>query len=300
MIGELAALGAAISWAIAPLFYKKALVNTNPISANIVRCLTNGFVLVVLLFSMGKAGVLLSLPAWALILTVISGIIGLGVGDTLYMVGLKSIGVSRAVPLSSTYPLFSLIWAVFLLGQPLSSLALVGAVFILTGIWLLSKQKSENLKSNSKNRVMLIGISASLITAIVWSISLALMDIVVSESAASTLDANYALVTLRMAAVALFSLTIAGFVDKERGFAKISRKGVFLLCVGGLIANGLGWVLMNYSFILIPQTQAVPISSTSPLFAALAGFLFFRENVTARVAVGALAIVFGIVLVFLV
>jgi drug/metabolite transporter, DME family len=300
MIGELAALGAAISWAIAPLLYRKALTNTNPISANIVRCLTNGFVLVVLLFSLGKAGVLLSLPAWALILTVISGIIGLGVGDTLYMVGLKSIGVARTVPLASTYPLFSLIWVVFLLDQSLSSLSIIGAVSILIGIWLLSKQKSNNLKSDPKNKAMLIGIMASLVTAIVWSISLALMDIVVSESAAIGLDANYALVTLRIAAVALFSLALAGFVDKERGFAKISRKGVLLLCIGGLVANGLGWVLMNYSFLIIPQTQAVPISSTSPLFAALAGLLFFQENLTTRVVVGVLAIVAGSVLVFLV
>jgi drug/metabolite transporter, DME family len=300
MIGELAALGAAISWAIAPLLYRKALANTNPISANIVRCLTNGFVLVVLLFSLGKAGVLLSLPAWALILSVISGIIGLGVGDTLYMVGLKSIGVARTVPLASTYPLFSLIWVVFLLDQSLSSLSIIGAVSILIGIWLLSKQKSNNLKSDPKNKAMLIGIMASLVTAIVWSISLALMDIVVSESAAIGLDANYALVTLRIAAVALFSLALAGFVDKERGFAKISRKGVLLLCIGGLVANGLGWVLMNYSFLIIPQTQAVPISSTSPLFAALAGLLFFQENLTTRVVVGVLAIVAGSVLVFLV
>lgn len=300
MIGELAALGAAISWAIAPLLYKKALSNTSPVSANIVRCLTNGLVLVVLLFAWGKIGILFSLPTWAIALTVASGIIGLGVGDTLYMVALKSIGVSRAVPLASTYPLFSLVWAVFLLGQPLSPLALVGAVSILIGIWILSRQKSTDSKSDLKNKTLLIGVSASLVTATVWSISLALMDVVVSDSSASGLDANYALVTLRMAAVALFSLAMAGFIDKERGFAKISRKGVLLLCVGGLVANGLGWILMNYSFLVIPPTQAVPISSTSPLFAAIAGLLFFRERATLRVVSGALAIVAGIVLVFLV
>jgi drug/metabolite transporter, DME family len=99
----------AISWAIAPILYRNALVNTNPISANIVRCVTNGIVLTVFLVVLGLTNILGSLPPWVLIFTVISGIIGLGVGDTLYMWGLKALGVSRAVPLASTYPLFGLI-----------------------------------------------------------------------------------------------------------------------------------------------------------------------------------------------
>jgi drug/metabolite transporter (DMT)-like permease len=37
MIGELTALGAAISWAVSALFYKKAVEAAKPISANIIR-----------------------------------------------------------------------------------------------------------------------------------------------------------------------------------------------------------------------------------------------------------------------
>ena len=62
MIGELAALGAGVSWAIAPILYRKALSNTKPISANIVRCATNAAVLVGVLVLFGKVGALASLP----------------------------------------------------------------------------------------------------------------------------------------------------------------------------------------------------------------------------------------------
>jgi len=41
MIGELAALGAAICWAVAPILYKRALFKMKPVSANIVRCASN-------------------------------------------------------------------------------------------------------------------------------------------------------------------------------------------------------------------------------------------------------------------
>ena len=298
MIGELAALGAAISWAIAPIMYKKALVNARPISANIVRCATNAAVLAFLLFAMGLTGVLGSLPLWAILATIISGIIGLGLGDTLYMTGLKTIGVSRSVPLASTYPLFGLIWAVLLLNEIPSALAICGAVIILIGIWLISRQQSGE-QTNISRRTLLVGVTFSLITAVIWSVSITLMDIVISKGA-STLAANYSITTVRITSIACFLMIASPFVDKTRGFLKISKKGVVLLCIGGLIANGLGWVLMNYSFLNIPEAQAITISSTSPLFAAFAGYLLFREKATIWSILGAVTIVAGIVLIFIV
>ncbi|MGF3522381.1 MAG: DMT family transporter [Candidatus Bathyarchaeia archaeon] len=297
MIGEFAALGAAISWAVAPLFYRNALEDTNPVSANIVRCVTNGLVLTVLLVASGTVGVLASLPTWVILVAIVSGAIGLGVGDTLYMLGLKTIGVSRAVPLASTYPLFSLLWAVLFLNQPLSFMTLTGAAIILLGIWLLSKKNSQS--SDAKGKRLLTGVLASLATAVAWSASLTLMDAVFA-SGISGLDANYAIVTVRIASLAVMLTAFSPFIDRNRNFLKITRKTLITLCVGGLVANGLGWLLINYSFLYIPETQAVPISSTSPLFAALAGFLFFKEKATWFSTVGAVAVVAGIFLIFLV
>jgi drug/metabolite transporter (DMT)-like permease len=137
-------------------------------------------------------------------------------------------------------------------------------------------------------------------TSLVWSVSLTLMDLAVTSSSVTGLAANYAVVTLRIAAVALFMLVLAPFIDRDRGFLKINRRTIVLLCIGGLVANGLGWLLMNYSFLNISEAQAVPISSTSPLFAAIAGFLFFQEKASAKTVLGAAAIVVGIALIFIV
>jgi drug/metabolite transporter, DME family len=298
MIGELAALGAAVSWAIAPMLYRNALVNTNPISANIMRCVTNGIVLTVFLVAFGLSGTLVSLPPWVLIFTVISGVIGLGVADTLYMWGIKILGVSRAVPLASTFPLFGLIWATWLLGQPLSVITLTGAAIILLGIWLLSR-KNHAETTNNKGKLVLLGVIASLGTAVIWSISLTMMNMVVS-SGVFGLDTNYAIVTLRIASIAVLLTVFSPFIDKGHGFLKISKKVIVLLCAGGLIANGLGWLLMNYSFLCTSETAAVTISSTSPLFAALAGFLFFREKATLLQILGVISVVAGIILIIIV
>ncbi len=299
ILGELAALGAAISWAVAPILYRRALFTMKPISANIVRCASNAAVLVVILFAFGKASAIASLPIETIIAIVASGVIGLGVGDTLYMIGLNSVGVSRAVPLASTYPLFSLVWATFLLGEPVTATAVIGAFVIVLGIWLLSKERNEKAAA-PKSKLAVKGVIASLATAVAWSISITLMNVAVTAATVNSIDANYAVVTTRIAAIAVFLLVLSPMLDKKHGFLKVKRSTLIELCVGGLVANGLGWLLMNYSFLNILEAQAVPISSTTPLFSALAGFVLFHEKMTVNNILGAVVVVAGIILIFIV
>jgi len=300
MLGEFAALGAAISWAVAPIMYRKALADASPVSANIVRCASNAAVLVVILAGLGLTDALASLPLQVVAVVVVSGIIGLGIGDTLYMVGLKSVGIARAVPLAATYPLFSLLWATILLGESLTFAAVVGAIVILLGIWMLSRER-EDSTIHFRGRAMAWGVTASLLTAVVWSVSITLMDFAVTmPGVVNGLGVNYAVVTVRIAGMALVMLALAPLLDRSRGFLKVGWRAAVLLCVGGLVANGLGWVLMNFSFLNITEAQAVPISSTTPLFSAFAGFLFFREKLTRNNTLGALLVVAGVVLIFLV
>jgi drug/metabolite transporter (DMT)-like permease len=298
ILGEFAALGAAISWAVAPILYRRALFKMKPMSANIVRCASNAAVLMFILLAFGKAGDLLSLPMEVLVITVVSGVIGLGIGDTLYMIGLNSVGVSRAVPLAATYPLFSLIWTV-LLGEPVTVTAVSGAFVILVGIWLLSRERGESV-TDTKGKSAFRGVIVSLATAVVWSISITLMDVAVTMPGVNNIDANYAVVTMRIAAMAVFLLALSPALDREHGFLKVKRSTFIELCVGGLVANGVGWLLMNYSFLNILEAQAVPISSTTPLFSAIAGFVLFHEKMTVNNTLGAVIIVAGIFLIFMV
>jgi drug/metabolite transporter (DMT)-like permease len=223
----------------------------------------------------------------------------LGIGDTLYMIGLNSVGVARAVPLAAAYPLFSLVWATFLLGEPVTATAVLGAFVILLGIWLLSKEKNEGAVE-SKGKLAFRGVIASLAAAVAWSVSITLMNVAVTVTNVSSIDANYAVVTTRIAAIAVFMLALSPVLDRERAFLKAKRSTLIELCVGGLVANAVGWLLMNYSFLNILEAQAVPISSTTPLFSAIAGFALFHEKMTVSNTLGAIVVVAGIFLIFVV
>ncbi|MFB3888697.1 MAG: DMT family transporter [Candidatus Bathyarchaeia archaeon] len=298
LFGELAALGAAVCWAVAPILYRQALFHASPFSANIVRCATNAAVMVAVLVALGWAESLARLPLSVIAITVVSGFVGLFVGDTMYLYGLRSLGVSRAVPLAASYPLFSLIWAA-LLGQPVTAVAVLGAVVILFGIWLLSRGGSD-ATVHLKSRLVVTGVAICLLTAVVWSVSVTLMDVAVSLPGVVGADANFAVVTVRIASVAVLFLALSPLLDRSRGFLKVQRGTLLQLLIGGLVANALGWFLMNYSFLNIAESQAVPISSTTPLFSAIAGFALFREKMTFGNTVGAAVVVAGIALLFIV
>jgi len=296
MMGELAALGAAICWSVAAILYKEALLKTKPISANIVRLSCTSAVLLIFLVVIGKFAVLTSLSAEVVFLACASGIIGLGFGDTLYMVSLKLIGVARAVPLTCIYPLFNLLWAVLLVGETVTLPVVLGAVTIVFGTWLLS-QKKEADAADVQRKTLVKGMTAALITAIVWSVSITTMNMAVREAP----DLDHALVinTVRAAAVSVFLLAFSPILDRELGFWKVKRKTVVALIAGGIVALGLGWFLFTYSFVETLESRAVPISSTTPLFSTLSGIVFLHEKVTAKNAVGSIMIVVGIFLIFM-
>jgi DME family drug/metabolite transporter len=295
MIGELAALSAAICWTASAILYKEALSKAKPISANIMRCVSTSVILVAFLTAIGKSWVLTSVPADAVVLACVSGIVGLGFGDTLYMVSLKRIGVARAVPITCTYPLFNLLWAVFLVREQVTLPVVLGAIIIILGIWLLG-QKKETHANGKKNKNLVIGVACALATAVIWSISITMIDMAVKET--RNLDYALAINTIRVTAIAISLLASAPLIDREFGFLKMQKKTSATLIFGGIVALGFGWFFLTYSFVNTLESQAVPISSTTPLFSTLSAIIFLHERVTMKNVFGSLLIVVGIFLIF--
>ena len=300
MIGELAALGAAVCWTVSAVLYKEALSRAKPISANIVRCACTSILLVAFLTIVGKIGVLTELPVHAVVLAVISGIIGLGLGDTMYMVSLKRLGVARAVPITCTYPLFSLLLMVFLQGETVTLHVVLGAVMIVFGIWLLSRKEKRTGTSELQKKFLVTGVTSALATAIIWAVSITMIDMAVNLPETGNLDHALAVNTLRVSAVTVFLIATAPITDRKYSFLKMQRRTVFTLVSGGIVALALGWFFLTYSFLHTSGSQAVPISSTTPLFATVSGIVFLHEHVTTKDVIGSIIIVVGIFLIFIV
>jgi DME family drug/metabolite transporter len=297
MIGELSALGAAICWAVSAILYKEALLKTKPVSANILRLACTSLILIAFLAIVGKFGVLLNLPTYAVVLASVSGIIGLGLGDTLYMVSLRMIGVARAVPVTCTYPLFSLLWAFSFQKETVTSQVVLGTIAIVAGVWLVS-QGGETNGTETQKKTLAKGVAAALATAVMWSVSITMINMAVTMPETSSLDQAFAINAIRVTAIAVSLTASVPIIDRGLNFLKMDRKTLAVLIAGGIVALALGWFFLAFSFLKIPESQAVPISSTTPLFSTLAGIILLHEKVTAKNAIGSTLIVAGIFLVF--
>ncbi len=99
---------------------------------------------------------------------------------------------------------------------------------ILRGIWLLSREKG-NGGIPIRERIVLTGVAMSLMTAKIWSVSLSLMDVVVSMLGVGSLAANYSVITTRIVSTALFLLILAPILDRNHSFLKIKKSTLALL-----------------------------------------------------------------------
>jgi DME family drug/metabolite transporter len=298
MIGELAALGAALCWTVSAALYKVALSDAKPVSANISRCISTTVFFIVCLGVTGRLQYLAALRVDSLLLAGLSGVIGLCVGDTLYMLSLKLIGVSRAVPVTCTYPLFTMLFATLFFSEQITLLVLLGTVLIVIGIWLISQEKDKS--SGMRKNVLFKGVLVAFIAAVVWGMSIAFMDEALTLSKLGVLDAAFVVNTVRLSATTFSLLAISPFFDRQFGFLKLKKKTWVILALGGIVALGLGWVLLAISLLDIPISYAVPISSVSPLFATLSGAFLLKERVTTTIFVGSVFVVLGTSVLFVV
>lgn len=298
MIGEITALGAALCWTLSAVLYKTALADAKPVSANISRCVSTTLFLILCLVVAGKLQSLTTLPAYQMFLAGLSGAVGLCLGDTMYMHSLSLIGVSKAVPITCTYPLFTMLFAALFSNEQITLFLLFGALLIVVGIQLISQEKNKS--KNLRRSVIFRGVLVALVTAVVWGVSIALMNHALEFSELATLDVAFTINVVRMLATTILFLALSPFIDRKFRFIRLKMKTWMILALGGIVALGLGWTLLALSLLHIQASRAVPISSVSPLFATFLGAVFLKEKVTLRVFVGSVFIVLGTFTLFVV
>ena len=293
MIGELAAIAAAFCFAVAATVYRRPLMSTSAVSASIVRFTSTGAILVGIVLALWGFAPYTALAPQIVMLTMASGMVGLGVGDVLYMTGFKLVGVARTVGLVATYPMFSLGLEVVLGREEVLPHAAAGAATILVGVWLLMHRGAGREPVVSRD-TMRRGAIAGLSTAFLYSVAMILLDEALASMASAGIEGAFALNALRTASGGMLLLLAAPLADREHGFLKLDRHSVALLLLGSLIAYGVGWYLLTWGFILAPAALVVPLSSITPLFATVTAVVFLRERLSTKGIIGVLLIVAGV------
>lgn len=86
----------------------------------------------------GDLSSFLRIDLWSLALITVGVVLGLLIGDILYFEALSRIAVSLAAPLSSTYPLYTVVLSLALLKEKVTARLLTGTGLIILGVCLIT------------------------------------------------------------------------------------------------------------------------------------------------------------------
>lgn len=140
--GALLALLVACIWGINPIFEKFALKNTSPFSVITIRFIFTAICLGVYTLFAGRVDELVKVDSRSLMWILLSGLLGGLLGLFIFFVALKQEDTSKVLPIIASFPMFTAIFAYFLLGETLSLKRLIGIMFVIVGVVLINIKES--------------------------------------------------------------------------------------------------------------------------------------------------------------
>lgn len=141
---NLLALIVAALWGLAPIFEKISLQYMSPIFILSVRFFLVTALLVPFFISTNQAMLLPELNIKNILIILIPGLLAV-LGIFLYFNALSDSSVSKIVPLTAVYPLFTCFYAYIFLKEDFSTEKIIGTVLIVAGVFVLNyKDYFEN------------------------------------------------------------------------------------------------------------------------------------------------------------
>jgi drug/metabolite transporter (DMT)-like permease len=295
--GEFFALSAAFLWSISAILFERLGKKIRPIEMNLLKGIFAAILLTATLFLLREP--LTKINPLGLGVLIISGAVGIGLGDTAYFEALKHLGARQAVLLGTLAPPMTALLALVFLGEDLRTTAWLGIFITVGGVaWVISERKGNGgAKTNAgANRNVKTGVLFGILAALSQASGLVLSRYAFSFTTISALQS--AILRLVAGAVVLYiwikyKKQPLGEWRKNPRPWRIWSMILLVSFVGTYVCIWLQQLAVQHSPAGIAQT----LLATSPLFilpiAAIRG-----EKLTLRAVLGAGVSLFGVMLLF--
>jgi len=141
-IGELYALGAAVTWAFSVILFKKSGESVHPIALNAFKN-TLAIVLVLPIFFL-ISGSFFHPASWTdYALLLLSGAIGIAIADSLVFKGLNLLGAGLSAIVNCTYSPFIILFSVLFIGESLGWVQVLGVLLIISAVLTATSLKGR-------------------------------------------------------------------------------------------------------------------------------------------------------------
>ncbi|MHA1655329.1 MAG: DMT family transporter [Candidatus Heimdallarchaeota archaeon] len=148
-LGILAAFGNMILSGISAVIYKSQGEKIKPALMVVINSVISWLAFIILVSAMGDFQDIFSVPLFPFLAFVFAAIMGIIVGNYFYLISMQLIGVSKAYPITMTYPFLTYILEILFLGATFNWKKAAGIVLIIVGVVLISFSKI-NVKENDK------------------------------------------------------------------------------------------------------------------------------------------------------
>jgi drug/metabolite transporter (DMT)-like permease len=290
--GELAALGAAFLWALSAVVYAQLGQKIPPIALN----LSKGVIAIVLIaFTLIVQGNYLptGMNAVAMGLLLLSGILGIGLGDTFYFEALNHLGARRTLLMEALAPPLAALIALIFLQEALSLGAWTGIFLTVLGVTWVVSERVPGTEGQAVN--LLRGTSFALLSALGQASGAVLSRAALADTTIDPLWSTF----LRIIGGVLVLLLWMPLKQRLRvEFQRLQFKRLLgIIAVTAFFSTYLGIWLQQTAFKYTATGIAQALLATSPLF-VLPIAIVMGERVTPRAFLGALVALGGIGLLF--
>lgn len=286
-MGALFALSSAFCWAFAAVLFRQLGESMSAIAMNLCKGVVAFACLGVLLIGNGYTAI----DHLSLIALILSGLIGIALGDTLYFLTLVRLGPRLTLLGGTLIPVVTAILAALLLDERGSLYGWLGLGMTLAGVTYVVWEK---IPRNEQHYAWRSGLffGALFIAANASAIILSKIGVSSMSAVQATFVRQFAaLLGLTMWGLASGALLswVTPLADK-----KLLRKMAIAAVIGAFLGTWLSIAALKYT----DAGVASALNSTSPLFILPLTWFLLKERLSAGAVIGAVVAVSGIAIYF--
>tara|TARA_Y100000590_G_scaffold368925_1_gene429809 strand:- start:346 stop:1233 length:888 start_codon:yes stop_codon:yes gene_type:complete len=287
------ALLAALSWSISSLISADVTREIGGIPFNRIRLL---IVSIILIFYTTYIDTWHTININYLTLIILSGVIGIFLGDTLLFMALQRIGPRRNNLLFSLAAPFTVLLNIYFLNEAMSLSNLAGCFLVFFGVVIAIAYGSNNkhrweIIEGSLTLGVLMGIIAALCQAIGLIIMKPILNSGVDPIASATIRTTISFILLSFT----FFIKSSNFVIKS----KINKQILFKIFISGFLGMALGMSLLLIALQKADAGIVATLSSTSPILILFLIWLLTNKIPSIRAWIGTFIAIIGTALIFI-
>ena len=290
--GEVAALSAACLWSIASVVYSKLGLTIPPLQLNLIKgIIAIGFFIFTILITGELFPSIATLPMCLLLL---SGVIGISLGDTLFFNTINSLGPRRTLLMQTLTSPMSAIFGLIFLQEKLNSLAWCGILVTLLGVaWVISERTADD--RNVSTEEFKEGVVFGIFTSIAGAIAAVMARGAIGDTEISPLWAALLRLSAGTLILSVWSLSKqqTSFILSNLNNPRIIGGTIFAAFFGTYLGIWLQQTAIKFTSVGIAST----LLQTSPIF-VIPFAIWMGEKVTVRAILGVFISIAGIALLF--